>query len=934
MTERELLTIATLNARSVRRKVQYLRNALDNNSIDVLAIQETRLRPRDVNFKVGGYAVVCKDGDAGQVGVALLFRDGLAFSHLDLPAQFHGVEAIMAQVPIAGNRMATVCNLYSSPNASLPFLFIRYLERTYKDLILLGDLNASSTEVGCPHDNHKANDIIRVFNETNLVPMNMIDPRPTRMGYAGQRDNLLDWIITSSPVAARIENFYVDYESELDSDHLTVVASFRCAPVRDDELPPRSILCYKRGDMDGYRRDLEELLIPLDRAQPATKAEIDNLNAELVQAITTAAEANFPRVTLKGPRKWWKFSPEAQEHKRARARHRRQSIRHKDDPGLRAYHRQMVNYHTHELTSTNCREKMVGWQAFCENLRSSQDSKNFHRTFNTFKKGRLSPAAKLPTMKHNNQEARTSVGKAQLCADYLATVFRTPQGPAFDDAHEQMVNAAVNNNPRLFRPADGPLGEPRQGDLDATILPGEITPLMKHLKPTAPGPDGISNILLKEGPPRLASVLAKLFDASLELGYLTSSWKEAHLTMLPKPGKALNTPANLRPISLLNTIGKLMERIIANRLRSSCEENNIFPDTQAGFRAGRSTYDHLLHLTEQCLSAMERRESTLAVFLDIKKAFDCVWHNGLRYRLMQLNLPPRILRWLSHFLIERRMRCKVNGFLSNEFTADAGVPQGSILSPLLYIIYVRDMVPESSFLNATAQFADDTALWSNNGRNQTAVQGIQRGLDLVHQWTSKWRLAVSAAKTQMICIGRSRRNIIEQLRANPVHYGPDQLELQVKAKFLGLTFDRLLNFHDHIKEVKKRAMAPALLLKAFHGNNWSVPERSLLIIYKTHVLPILTYGSICTMVAPTSYIKKLQVVQNTALRKIYNLPYGAASEPCHRLSRLPRLNDRLVSLSQRYFARASTKPFFDIIERHHRFRPRPGRNRQSLLDLR
>ena len=449
MTERELLTIATLNARSVRRKVQYLLNTLDHNSIDVLAIQETRLRPTLTTFKVGNYAVVRKDADAGQVGIALLFRDGLAFSQVDIPAQYQGLEAILAQVPIAGNRLATICNLYSHPHDSLPIQFIQYLEKTYKDLIVLGDLNASSTEVGCPHDNMKANDIIRLFNETNLLPMNMIDPRPTRMGYAGQNDNLLDWIITSSPVAARIENFYVDYESAPDSDHLTVVASFRCAPVRDDELPPRTVLCYKRGDFDGYRQDLDQLLQPLDQAEPATKAAIDNLNTELVKTINTTAEANFPRVTLKGPRKWWRFSPEAQVHKRARGRHRRLTVQHKNNPGLRAHHRQMINYHTHELTRINTREKMLGWQAFCENLRSSHDSKNFHKTFNTFKKGRLTPAAKLPTMKYNNQEARTSAHKAQLCADYLETVFRVPQGPTFDAAHELRVNATCQQQLRV-----------------------------------------------------------------------------------------------------------------------------------------------------------------------------------------------------------------------------------------------------------------------------------------------------------------------------------------------------------------------------------------------------------------------------------------------------------------------------------------------------
>jgi hypothetical protein len=362
-----------------------------------------------------------------------------------------------------------------------------------------------------------------------------------------------------------------------------------------------------------------------------------------------------------------------------------------------------------------------------------------------------------------------------------------------------------------------------------------------------------------------------------------------------------------------------MERVISTRLKALCEERGVFSNCQSGFRTGRSTYDHLFRLTEHCLNVIKGRDSTLAVFLDIQKAFDSVWHDGIRYRLHEIDVPTRILRWTSSFLTSRTMRATIKGTTSGSFTPAAGVPQGSVISPLLYIIYVRDMIPPETVVMSPAQFADDTALWANKSRATTARDNLQSGLDHIYAWCMKWRLVINPGKTQLVRFGL-QINPPADVVANPLRYGQTQLQLQPTAKFLGVKFDSKMTLGQHCRDLRKRAMGPALLLRAFHSASWSIPTRSLMIIYKTHILPIMTYGSIATITCGKTNLNQLQTVQNTALRRIYNFPNGVRSDLTHHLSGLDTVPNRLLYLARRYYNKVQNKDFVNHQKRLRRFR--------------
>ena len=202
------------------------------------------------------------------------------------------------------------------------------------------------------------------------------------------------------------------------------------------------------------------------------------------------------------------------------------------------------------------------------------------------------------------------------------------------------------------------------------------------------------------------------------------------------------------------------------------------------------------------MESFNRREHVVAAFLDVEKAFDNVWRNGLRYKIFMLDLPTKMTRWLSYFLVGRVIQVNINGFLSDKISPTAGVPQGSVLSPLLFLIYVNDSPSPHHRQSSKSQFADDTALWAASKNVQFAAKLLRKDLRKLAKWCAKWRIKLNLEKTKVIIFSRSPL----ARKSEPVLklYG-ERLKIYPQAKFLGITFDSKLTFQKHFEEIRGAA---------------------------------------------------------------------------------------------------------------------------------
>ena len=266
---------------------------------------------------------------------------------------------------------------------------------------------------------------------------------------------------------------------------------------------------------------------------------------------------------------------------------------------------------------------------------------------------------------------------------------------------------------------------------------------------SATGPDGIPAILLINCAIRIAPLLKILFQQSIDMIKIPTAWKHAIVTPIFKKG-SIDNPKNYRPISLTSIIGKVMERIIVRQLREFIERNKLIPQQQHGFVEGRSTTTNLLTSLNAWTEALDKNKPVDVLYLDYAKAFDKVPHGRLLWKLKRAGITGNLLGWIREYLTNRTFQVRVGNTLSTRRRVTSGVPQGSVLGPLLFIIYTADF--GERLQSDWICYADDTKLYVNPLEQQ---QQLQEDIRQVQIWSETWLLPLNQNKCKVLHIGKN-----------------------------------------------------------------------------------------------------------------------------------------------------------------------------------
>ena len=300
------------------------------------------------------------------------------------------------------------------------------------------------------------------------------------------------------------------------------------------------------------------------------------------------------------------------------------------------------------------------------------------------------------------------------------------------------------------------------------------------------GINKISSKCLKDTLLSLNSQLTHIFEMSLKFATFPNYWKMANIVPIFKNGKKCEV-SNYRPVSLLPILGKILEKFVHEHVTQFFENHNLLSDRQGGFRKNHSTLSSITDLTNDIFNAINSKEVTVATFFDLKKAFDTVNHSILQKKLEKMGIRGILLQWFENYLNNRFQKTICNNNISESNNVICGVPQGSILGPLLFLVYINDI--KDILVDANFQlYADDTVIYSSGKSIEAIKNMLQMNIDKFSSWCITNKLTINTKKTKVMILG-SRYNIKRNSNIDLTTYG-EKLQIVPTYKYLGINLDQ------------------------------------------------------------------------------------------------------------------------------------------------
>jgi len=794
---------------------------LDTHNPDIVFGTESWLKPDILSSEVfpTGYSVYRKDRSDGYGGVFVACREPLISCNVYL--ENNNCELVACQIKLLNNSDLIVCSVYRPPSSSDDYLnqLCNHLESIKSShpnsaIWISGDINLPDInwEDNCVDGHQYSLTINNTFLEfLNDNGFSQIVDFPTR------RSNILDVLVTNRP--SLVESCV---SASGISDHEVVLTK---SLILAQVCPPakRRIYLWSKADFNNIRQSIqslcEEFVITYPPSTPINT--LWNHFSDICTQCLNMVPTKWSTTKQKQP--WVTRQIKQLTRKKQRAYKRARLTNSASD---------WENYQNlKKLSQRECRS------AFNNYVSSFIDeNSNVTKKLWSFIKNKRQDHTGISTLEHQGTTYTDSMSKANVLAEYFSSVF----------TQEDTTTVPVLE------------GDPLPEIPPIHIHPDGVSQLLHNLKPhKAAGPDNFPSYFLKEVANEISPALSIIFQASLNQGAIPEVWKSALIVPVYKKGNKKD-PANYRPVSLTSICSKIMEHVIYSGMFEHLNHHQVLRDEQHGFRQRRSCDTQLITTVHDFAQCLNQGGQCDVLLLDFSKAFDKVPHSRLFNKLQFYGIKGPLLAWIKTFLSDRSQQVVLDNKRSDSCNVLSGVPQGTVLAPLLFLVYINDLPLHVSC--KVRLYADDVILYSNINSVEDCHQ-LQRDLDSLTQWANKWLMTFNPTKCEFLRI-TNKINII------PFTYHLDNYTIQevTHAKYLGVVIDQHLNWNEHIKQVASKATK----INAFlYRNLYHCPHRVKCNVYKAMVRPVMEYASTVWDPHTRININRLENVQRSAARMCY-----------------------------------------------------------------
>ena len=880
-TKSKTIKITYWNANGLRHKIGELIHYIDKHNVDIIIISETRL-DENIKLKFKKFKTYRQDVSARRGGIALLIRQ-------NIPHQLiQNIDTIIENITIKLQNKTIICGAYAKPR-------IRINDKDYDNIfnlgnkvLILGDLNCRHKSWNNKLNNRNGNNLLHYIEQHNIqikttnipthYPENSMTPTYIDIGINKNITKISELTVHKELSSDHLP-IYIELYDKINTDNETKTWTFKntnwkiFGKLLTAEIQIQSeIKTPEKLDevVDSFTKILQKT-----RDKTATKISLkpkeDNLPTEILDLI---------KFKNKIKNKWTK-------HRRLQDRIRLQALQ-------------------DTIKDKITTHKNNAWSEILRGL-SVQDNSLWKLT-----KRLKNKFQQIPSL--DNTTAQTNKEKAETLAITLKQTFC--EIPDNTERQKDITKTAkeITNTTKTTT---------HEENKKLLITAKQLSTILKQLPPNkAPGSDEIANIILKNLPKKAFIQLLHIINNTIRHQHFPTPWKNSIIIPILKPNKNPNEPKSYRPISLLPAMSKVTEKCILNKILDA-ELDKIIPDTQLGFKKGNSTIHALAKLTQDATNNFNKQHSTVTLALDLEKAFDTVWHNGLIYKLHKIHkIPLHFTKLIHSYITDRTFQVKVGSDLSKIQKTKAGVPQGTVLSPILFNMYVAD-IPD--YINTeTLQFADDTILYAGSFSAATACSKIKQHLTKLLPWYEQWKLNINTNKSACSVLTRKFTNI--NIFMPPI-INKQKIQVTKQIKYLGVILDQRLKFVQNVSHTLQKTFLATQSLYALLSPKSQMSLQNKLTIYKAIIRPVMTYAApIWCGMSDTQYYR-LQKMQNKLLRSITKSDRYVRVQELHDMTKIQYIQEHCLELANKFYeTKINNTPItadLTKIKRHHEHKHKP-----------